>query len=82
MTTPTVKFTRLTATHRRWKRGRGSSLMRGHVRAFVDGFLVTKTVGKPWQCSCLDADCTHPDAVASLVADEVLDHIEAEGGDE
>ena len=74
--TPIVKLVRLTPTHRKYKRGGGSTLQRAHCRAFVDGYLVTRTEGSHWRCSCLDDHCHHDEAVKAILSDEVLDQLD------
>lgn len=60
-----VQIVRLVNRRRRYKAdGKGSTLDKGYARGFVDGFLVTCSEGKGWDCSCLDDDCQHPDALA------------------
>lgn len=76
--TPTVQIARLTLKHRKYKRGGGSSLQRAYVRAFVDGYLVTRAAGKPWRCTCPADECTHPEAVAAILTGDVLDDLDEE----
>ncbi|MCT1618492.1 hypothetical protein [Janibacter hoylei] len=70
--TPAIKVTRLTRKHRKYKRGGGSSLQRAFVSAFIDGYLVTRSAGKPWSCSCPSDNCGHPDTFASILAPDIL----------
>lgn len=72
-----IRITRVTNRRRRYRgEGNGSTIDKGHVRGFVDGFLVTCTEGKGWRCSCLDDNCTHPDALASVLHSDVLTMLE------
>lgn len=74
-----VQIIRVVNRRRRYKAdGKGSTLDKGYARGFVDGFLVTCNEGKGWECSCLDDECQHPDAFASVLHSETLAMLEGE----
>ncbi len=73
-----VQITRVASRQRRQKASGGNVTDKAHARAFVDGFLVTCTEGKGWDCSCLDDDCQHPDAFAALLHPTMLAIVEGE----
>lgn len=70
--TPIVKLARLTLSHRKYHRGGGSSLQQAYVRAFVDGYLVTRSAGKPWRCSCPAVTCNHGEAIVAILTDDAI----------
>ncbi|HEY0888672.1 MAG TPA: hypothetical protein VGE38_03555 [Nocardioides sp.] len=74
-----VQILRLVNRRRRYKAdGKSSTLDKGYVRGFVDGFLVTCTEGKGWTCSCLDDQCEHPDALAAVLHPDALAMLEGD----
>ena len=76
-----VQIVRLVNRRRRYKAdGKGSTLDKGYARGFVDGFLVTCSEGKGWDCSCLDDECPHPDALAAVLHPDALTMLEGDAG--
>lgn len=74
-----VQIRRLNKTQRRHKSGdRGSTLDRAFVHGFVDGYSVTCRAGRGWDCSCLDDECDHPDALAAVLHPEIMAELEGE----
>lgn len=55
--------------HRGWSKG--------FIQADVDGYGVAYRESHGWDCRCPDEDCPHIGAVADLIADDVLERIEA-----
>lgn len=74
-----VQITRVTNRQRRHRPGQGSTLDKAHARGFVDGFLVSVTERKGWECSCLDDECEHPDAFAAVLHPDILKVLEGNG---
>ncbi|QIX27464.1 hypothetical protein ncot_13245 [Nocardioides sp. JQ2195] len=72
-----VQIRRVSKTTRRHKAdGKGSTLDKAFVQGFVDGYSVICRAGKGWDCSCLDDECEHPDAIADLLHPEMLAELE------
>ncbi|MGI8711000.1 MAG: hypothetical protein ACR2LA_08425 [Acidimicrobiales bacterium] len=68
-----IEFRKVSKGYRRQGKGRNKGL----VLAIVDGTItVCCKEGIGWDCSCPDEACPHVDAVADLVALDVVEAIE------
>ena len=76
-----VQIAKVMSRARRYRANGGTTLDKAYARGFVDGYLVTCTEGKGWDCSCLDHECKHPDALAAVLHPDMLRVLDGDGED-